>query len=100
MTTPNLNPNGLTLDPPSAVAVAYCLVARLNGPSGVHPRICAWEDYTRPELADMLATFHRQAEYSDRGGWRDIGVERFRSLPQSEQRALVAASQYPEGVTA
>ena len=96
MTAPALNPNGLTLDPPSAVAVAHCLVARLNGLSKIHPRPCAWEDYTRPELAEMLATFHRQAEYSDRGGWRDIGVERFRALTQPEQRALVASAMYPE----
>lgn len=100
MTLPNLNPNGLTLDPPSAVAVAHCLVSRLNGASKIHPRPCAWEDYTRPELADMLATFHRQAEYSERGGWRDIGVERFRALTQQDQRALVAAAMYPEGVPA
>ena len=91
-----LNPNGLVLDPPSAVAVAYCLIARVDGPSKAHPRACAWEEWSRAELAAMLATFHEQAEWSDRGGWRDIGVERFRTQTAQDQRRLVVAAQYPE----
>jgi hypothetical protein len=96
MTTLALNPNGLVLDPPSAVAVAHCLIARLDGKSESHPRPCAWEEWSRAELVEMLATFHEQAEYDPRSGWRDIGVERFRSLTQQEQRALVVAAQYGE----
>lgn len=48
----------------------------------------------------MLATFHEQAEWTDRYGWRDIGVERFRTLTQQDQRRLVIAAQYPDEVTA
>lgn len=96
MTTLALNPNGLVLDPPAAVAVAHCLIARLDGKSESHPRPCAWEEWSRAELAAMLATFHEQAEWTDRYGWRDIGVERFRTLTQQDQRRLVVAAQYPE----
>jgi hypothetical protein len=96
MTAPNLNPNGLVLDPPSAVAVALCLIARIDGDSKAHPRPCAWEEWSRADLAAMLDTFHRQAEWSDRGGWRDIGVERFRTLTAQDQRRLVVAAQYAE----
>ena len=86
----------LTLEPASAVAVAHCLVSRLQGASRVHPRPCAWEDYTRAELARMLDRFHVEAEYTDRHGWRAPEVERFRSLTPSDQRAAVHAAQYQE----
>lgn len=102
--TTALNPNGLVLDPPSAVAVARCLIARLwRTPSvanldvdAMHPRPCAWEEWSRDDLAAMLATFHRQAEYHPDRGWRDIGVDRFRRLTQPEQRRMVRAAQYGE----
>lgn len=103
-----LNPNGLVLDPPSAVAVARCLISRLwtrTSPvridvGSMHPRPCAWEEWSRSELAAMLDTFHEQAEWSPRWGWRDVGVERFRALTQQEQRAAVTAAQYPVEVPA
>lgn len=98
-----LNPNGLVLDPPSAVAVARCLIARLWRRASVvaldvdamHPRTCVWEEWDRADLAAMLATFHEQAEWSPRWGWRDVGVERFRTMTVHEQRQLIRAAQYP-----
>lgn len=100
--TAALNPNGLVLDPPSAVAVARCLISRLwHGLSAVnldmdamHHRPCAWEEWDRTDLAAMLATFHEQAEWTDRWGWRDVGVERFRAMTVHEQRQLIRAAQY------
>lgn len=100
MTTLALNPNGLVLDPPAAVAVAYCLISRFDGPSEAHPRPCVWDEWSRQDLAAMLDTFHEQAEWTPRYGWRDIGVERFRTLTQQDQRRLVVAAQYPDEVTA
>ena len=69
-----LTPTGLILDPPSAVAVSLCLISRIDGSSEAHPRPCAWEEWDRADLAAMLATFHEQAEWSPRWGWRDVGV--------------------------
>jgi hypothetical protein len=86
----------LILDPPSAVAVSLCLISRIDGSSEAHPRPCAWEDWSRAELAEMIATFHDQAERDERYGWRDETVRRFRTLPPTEQRRLVVAVQYPE----
>lgn len=90
----------LVLDPPSAVAAARCLIARLwRLPSlanvqvdAMHPRPCAWEDWDRHELAEMLTAFNRDA-YDNRGPHPD--VDRFRRLSAPEQRALVRAAQYP-----
>ena len=51
MTAVALNPNGLVLDPPAAVAVAYCLISRFDGTSQSHPRPCVWDEWSRKDLA-------------------------------------------------
>lgn len=91
------------LDPPSAVAVARCLIARLWPLSSIgaavdadHPRPCAWEDWSRDDLHAMLDAFHEQAGYDPRYGWADPAVQRFRAMTAHEQRQLVRAAQYPE----
>lgn len=92
------------LDPASAVAASYCLIARLwTVASAVnldvdaqHPRPCAWEDWSRADLAAMLADFHNAAQYDPRWGWNDAAVQRFRALPADEQKRQVRAAQYPE----
>jgi hypothetical protein len=55
----------LNLDPPSAVAAGKCLMSRIwkpgmagGNPDAYHPRPCAWEDFTRQELAHMLDDFN------------------------------------------
>lgn len=91
----------LVLDPPSAVAAARCLIARLwRLPSianiqtdAIHPRPCAWEDWDRYDLARMLDAFNRDA-YDHRGP--HPAVDRFRRLSVPEQRELVRAAQYPQ----
>lgn len=90
----------LVLDPPSAVAAARCLIARIwRLPSianiqtdAIHPRPCAWEDWDSADLSRMLTAFNRDA-YDHRGPHPD--VDRFRRLSAPEQRALVRAAQYP-----
>lgn len=87
----------LTLEPASACAVARCLVSRLQGKSPSHPRPCAWEDWTRQELADMLADFNEAAGYDDRWNrYRHVDAERFHALPRDEQARRIHAAQYPE----
>lgn len=96
----------LILDPASAVAVGKCLVTRLWKPgvgtldvSALHPRPCAWEDFTRDELARMLGDFNHEADYDARWErYRNPIVERFHALPRTEQARLVRLAQYPEGV--
>jgi len=91
----------LVLDPASAVAAARCLIARLwRMPSianvqvdAIHPRPCAWEEWDRYDLAEMLNAFNRDAWYDGRP---HPAVDRFRRLSAPEQRALVRAAQYPE----
>jgi hypothetical protein len=93
----------MTLDPASAVAAAKCLTARLWTPSkesvldpgAFHPRPCAWEDYTRPELVRMLHDFNLAVGYDDRSNrYEDPEVQRFRT--RADQSALVRTAQYPE----
>lgn len=91
----------LVLDPPSAIAASRCLIARLwRLPSvaniqtdAIHPRPCAWEDWSSGDLAAMLDDFNRAAWY-DRRPHPD--VDRFRRLTVPEQRAAIRAAQYPE----
>jgi len=93
-----------TLEPASAVAAAKCLVSRLwvpgtmPDPAAFHPRPCAWEDFTRDELAHMLADFNAEAGYDDRTNrYADQAVQRFRASP--DQSRQVRAAQYPEEAT-
>ena len=98
----------LILDPPSAVAVGKCLMARIwravmgiPSPDAFHPRPCAWEDYSRSDLDRMLRDFNDAAGYDARWErYRNIEVERFHALSRPEQARLVRAAQYPEGATA
>ena len=91
----------LVLDPPSAIAAARCLIARQwRLPSlaniqtdAMHPRPCAWEDWSRQELADMLTAFNADAWYDGRP---HPDVDRFRRLTFPEQRSAIRAAQYPE----
>ncbi len=94
-----------TLEPASAVAAAKCLTARLwvpgmgaLDPGALHPRPCAWEDFTRDELAHLLADFNSEAGYNDRTNrYADQAVQRFRASP--DQSRQVRAAQYPEEAT-
>lgn len=92
----------LILDPASAIAVSRCLLARVGTPVAVtndHPRPCAWEDYTRADLARMLDDFNAEAGYTDRhepaGRFVHLDVQRFHCLPKPEQQRRIAAAQYP-----
>lgn len=85
----------LVLDPPSAVAASRCLITRLWKMAPIalddafHPRPCAWEDWSRRDLAQMLDDFNRTpVTHPD--------IERFRRMTQHEQRAAIRAAQYPE----
>jgi len=94
----------MTLDPPSAVAASKCLMARLwrtgtgaLSPDAFHPRICAWDDYSRDDLTHLLADFNEEARYEPRSGrYMDSVVETWRLQPHDAQARQIAAAQHPD----
>lgn len=88
-----------TLDPPSAVAAAKCLIARdprrSLAPPGSHPVACLWDEWETPVLLRMVEDFNLDAGYDpDRDRFEDEGAERFRRLPRERQREMVRMAQY------
>lgn len=96
----------MTLEPASAIAAAKCLASRLwttglFDVSSFHPRPCAWEDWSKDALVEMLRDFNLDAAYDiDSDRYSSTAVERFRGLHRTEQARLVAAAQYPEEAAA
>ena len=93
----------MTLDPPSAVAAAKCLAARLwtlgSSPSVFHPRSCAWEDYTTSDLVRLVTEHNDAVGYDERTDrYQSVPVERFRALARDHQARLVRAAQYPDDI--
>lgn len=86
----------LTVDPPAAVAIARCLLARerakgtlgIELPTPVHEP-CAWCTEDDAYLNALLADFNREAFDERRGSWRHPAVDTFRTLPAGVQAELV-----------
>jgi hypothetical protein len=85
-------------DPAAAVAAGHCLTARSVDPerrtTSVHPRRCAWCEYSADELARMVDGFNVWSGYRERTRtYERHDVRIFVELPAARQQELVIAAQ-------